>query len=235
MKVAILIPTYKRFEKLTKCLNSLSVQSYKDFEVFIYADNNDTSTRDLLRVNERDNFKIHVVVNEKQLYAPGSWNKAFKDLHNKFDAFLWLVDDAELYSNGLEEAVNSMKKNFPDNDGVVGLHQVCEGFDNYTFKYFGQVLIGNKFVERYKNVDYKVCCPYYTFLYQDEELYQFANSLNKFVECQDAILNHNHPAFTQDFDETHFLSRKNEIRSADRIMFIDRQKKGYIWGKTWFQ
>ncbi|WP_419243697.1 glycosyltransferase family 2 protein [Photobacterium leiognathi subsp. mandapamensis] len=38
MMFSIVIPTFKRNELLRKCLNSLSMQSYKDFEVVIVND-----------------------------------------------------------------------------------------------------------------------------------------------------------------------------------------------------
>jgi len=238
VKIAILIPTFQRKEKLQKCLESIQKQTYKDFDVHIYCDNNDEETAKFIA----DKFVYpvlsesiikEVVVNNKQEFAPGSWNKAFKQYHDKYDGFLWLVDDAELYPNALEEAVKCMQSNYPDLDGVVGLHQVCHGHPNYTFKYFGQVLIGSKFVERYKEVDYKVCCPAYYFLYQDEELYNHAKALDKFKECPSAILNHNHPAFTKDFDDTHYLSRNNEIRKHDLYTYNLRKEQNLIWGKSW--
>lgn len=246
MRVAIIIPTYDRIPKLERCLKSLENQSYKNFEIIVYCDNNDKKTYEHLRSrSESYGFlsgkgcvkKFHTYLNEKQEFVIGSWNKFFnmamKEFPNYFDAFLWCVDDVELYPNCLHEAVKCMESNYPDLDGVVGLKQECPGRPDYTFKYYGQCLIGKKFVERYKEVDYMVSNPSYKHFYQDEELWIYASSQGLFRECESAILKHYHPAFiSSEIDETHPLVR-GAVKRHDDYIYKIRREKDLVWGKSW--
>lgn len=229
-KIAVVIPTYKRTRKLNRCLESLEQQTYKDFNIFIYCDNNDIETYNYIRENW---FVAGCIVNDKQEFVIGSWNKFFSQFHNKYDAVLWCVDDVELHPTCLEELVKSMKSNFPDLDGVVGVKQECPGHPEYTFKWYGQCLIGKKFIERYKEVDYAVCCPDYQHFYQDEEMWMYASSLGKFVNCETAVLNHYHPAFVpEEMDETHPIVR-GKTKRIDDAVYKMRREKNLIWGLTW--
>ena len=244
-KIAIVIPTYQRIKKLERLLDSLAKQTYQNFSVYIYCDNKDKKTFDWVE-DEWINFGFtskegrlvplescvkKAVLNDKQEFVTGSWNKFFKDYHDKYDAVQWLCDDTEVFPNFLEEAVKCMETNYPDTDGVIGTHQICPNHPEYTFKYYGQPLIGKKFISRYEAVDYAVCCTSFRFLFQDEELYLHATSLGKFKECNTAILKHFHPGFIkEELDSTHSLSRTNEIRQADKLTYTLRRSKGLIWG-----
>ena len=243
MKIAVVIPTYKRIKKLERCLKSLESQTYKDFWINVYADNNDSKTFNYINDSWTNKKTLDVIPTEmaKQSFVIGCWNDFFYSSikmpgvkgFRSYDAVAWIVDDVELYPNYLEELVKAMQTNFPDLDGVVGAKQVCPDRNDYTFKYYGQVLLGKKFIERYKEVDYKVCCPAYKHFFQDEEMWIYANSLGKFVNCETAILNHYHPAFVpEELDETHNLIR-DEVKKTDQIVHEIRTKKNLIWGKTW--
>lgn len=233
MKIAIVIPTYKRIKKLERCLESLKNQTYKNFDVHIYCDNNDT-----ISYNHFSNYGYYINLSKSQKFVIGCWNDFFENMFcifidKRYDAVAWTVDDVELYPNYLEELVKSMQTNFPDLDGVIGAKQICPGRDDYKFKWFGQVLIGRKFIERYKDVNFKVCCPFYKHFFQDEEMWIYANSLGKFVNCETAVLNHYHPAFRpEEMDETHNIIR-DEIKRHDQVVHEMRKNKNLVWGQTW--
>lgn len=230
-KIAVVIPTYKRPDKLKRLLRSLDKQTYKDFDVFIYFDNCDYESS--LHIDPLNySFHIYTTVNTEQKYVIGSWNHFFST-STGYEAVQWLVDDVELTNNFLEEAYNCLIKNFPDTDGVIGTKQACPGHSNYTFKWYGQAMIGRKFIERYKDVNYQVCCPHYFHFYQDEELWMYASSLNKFIECPTALLYHYHPAFAkEEIDSTHPIVRGN-VMVEDKTIYNQRRSQGLIWGKTW--
>ncbi len=238
VKVAIVIPTYQRIKKLKKCLYSLSNQTYQNFDIHIYCDNNDKETFNYFADSPLNTWTQYgaikqITVNDKQEFVIGSWNKFFTQYHNQYDAVAWIVDDVELHPTYIEELVKSMQTNFPDLDGVVGAKQECPGRPDYTFKWYGQCLIGRKFIERYKEVDYAVCCPYYKHFYQDEEMWMFANSLGKFVNCETAILNHYHPAFVpEEMDATHPIVR-GQVKKNDDAVYRMRREKNLVWGQTW--
>jgi hypothetical protein len=94
--------------------------------------------------------------------------------------------------------------------------------------------MGRKFVERYKHVDYQICCPAYSHFFQDEEMWQYSSSLGKFHESKTAVLKHFHPSFCGNIDEAHNNIRfgENSPKQHDDKMFERRQKLGLIWGKS---
>lgn len=238
MKLLLAIATYKRPEKLLRCLNSIMHSTYKNYDVLIIADNNDFETETLIKEISDYPFggnKLSVVVQPKQSFVIGAWNKAIQEhfINGNYDAFLGLCDDVELKSNCLEQAVRNHQKWFKDGDGVIGLNQECHNHPEYTFKWFGQTLMGRKFIDRYIQAKYQICCPDYFHFMQDEEMFTFANSIGKFMCAKEAILYHDHPSFTGNTDETHHLIRngKNSPKKHDFEMQKKRQLKGYCWGK----
>lgn len=242
MKIAVVIPTYKRLKKLERCLKSLEAQTYKNFWVNVYADNNDQESFEISS-KWRNSLDIISTQMSSQSFVIGCWNDFFSSTFicpgvkgmRDFDAVAWIVDDVELYPNYLEELVKAMLYNFPDLDGVIGAKQECPGREDYTYKDFGQILIGKKFIERYKDVDYQVCCPFYSHFHQDHELWEYAKSMNKFIKCETAVLKHYHPAFLpNEVDLTHPLVR-GEVKRKDDAIFRDRQARGLIWGKSWIK
>lgn len=229
MKILVGVATYQRPKKLERLINSLYQQTYTNFDIFIVFDNNDYISAEYVHSKFP---KVNIKVLEGNNYVIGCWNLIHKI--KGYDAHLTLVDDVELYPNTIEETVKAMKTNFPDLDGVIGLSQECPGHPEYTSKVsFGQTMVGKTFLERYKEVDYKFCCTAYSHFYQDEEMYMFANSLNKFVHSKEAILKHFHPAFLpNEMDSTHLIVR-GKIIKEDTIIFNKRKQKGLIWGKSW--
>lgn len=245
MKLLIGIATYKRTEKLQRCLNSIFNSSYKDYEILIVADNNDVATKDYLAGPNM--YKLwDVIVQPSQQFVIGAWNRAnrenieikFVEDNNGtkvgFDGFIGLCDDVELTENALENAVLAHKNWFPDGDGVVGFKQDCPGYPEYTFKWYGQTLMGREFIERYKQVDYQICCPDYKHFFQDEEMFMYANSMNKFHPEESALLHHYHPSFIrEEQDQTHEIVRfgNDSPKVHDMKVLAERLKKGYLWGR----
>ena len=238
MKIAVVIPTFERAYKLNRLLDSLDKQTFKDFDVHIYHDNRDYETATMVDRAKHDSYRIIQLVNGQQEFVIGSWNKFFKSMFDEYSilnyqAVQWLVDDVALYPDFLEKAVGALYEHFPDTDGVIGTRQECPGYSNYTFKWFGQSLLGRKFIERYKDVDYQVCCPYYKHFYQDEEMWQFACSLEKFRNCPEALLKHYHPAFDKaELDSTHPLVR-GTVMGEDRAIYAERKRLNLVWGQSW--
>jgi len=235
MHVSIVIPTFQRILKLTKCLESIKQQTHKDLSVYIFADNNDMTTAETIAEEYPEHY---ITVNSTQKYVSGSWNNYFKlafktHYYSTPEIMAWIVDDVVLHKDCLANAVESMIKYYPDTDGIIGLKQECPGRPDYTFKWFGQMLIGREFIERYKEVDYQLYCPDYTHFHGTEEIFQYANSLGKFKNCPEAVLDHYHPSFNADWkDATHDIVR-SQIIQKDKATWKTRQQKELVWGKTW--
>lgn len=94
---SIVIPTFKRNELLRKCLNSLSMQSYKDFEVVIVNDD----PFEILSIDESDySFKVIVVNNEINKGPSASRNIGVKNSNGSWIVFL--DDDDEFTHDKLQ-------------------------------------------------------------------------------------------------------------------------------------
>jgi len=229
MRVLIGVATYKRPEKLTRLLKSLEAQTYQNFHTHIVFDANDKESV-IGATSYQRNYTMEI--NPEHGYVIGCWNLAHRC--PGFDAHLMLCDDVELHKTCLERALEALETRFKDTDAVIGLSQECPGYPNYTYKPFGQTLMGRKFIDRFEPVDYQVCCPFYTHFYQDAEMWQYMSELGKTYHCKEAILNHYHPSFKKDeLDETHGIVRVKSLFNGDIELFKRRQAEGKLWGKTW--
>lgn len=240
MKLLISIATYKRKEKLARLLHSLFHSSYRNFDIVVVCDGCDILTANEIEQMNAYPFrseKVKVLIQPEHRFVVGAWNRSVKEVFipGDYDAFIGLCDDIQVYSDALKNIVQVYQLAFDNRDGVMGFNQVCEDNKNYTFKQYGQMIIGRKFIERYKEVNYTYYAPMYKHFYADEELYNFAISLEKFRFCQEAILNHDHPSFTGSVDETHNIIRSgiNSPKAQDIKTFKDRQTRGLTWGKSW--
>lgn len=238
MKLLIGIATYKRIEKLKRLLASLEKQTYDNFIIHIVCDNNDIDTfKYITSLTEYKLGHIGCSINKEHKFVSGAWNYVVQNYINtyiNFDGFIGLCDDVELKPDALQNIVNTHQVCFPDTDGVCGFKQECPGHQEYTFKWFGQTLMGRKFIERYKEANYQICCPDYYHFIQDQEMYEFAKSLGSFGICSSAILNHYHPGYIkEETDETHNIIRNGNIspKKHDFEMQKKRKEKGYLWGR----
>lgn len=238
MKLLIGIATYKRIKKLERCIESIKKSTYKNIlQIEVIIDNNDYETLNFISNRYEEDFSlIDCKIQPEHKFVIGAWNRVIQEnMDKEWGGFIGLCDDVELRLNALEEIVKYHKENFPNTDGVCGFAQECYGNEKYTFKEYGQTLMGRKFIERYKEVNYQICCPFYKHFKQDREMYQFASFLNKFKFCSTAILDHDHPSFTGNIDETHNIIREgvNSPKKHDFDLYIKRNKENKIWGKTW--
>ncbi len=233
-KIAVVIPTYQRHEKLKRCIDSILASKYQNIDIYVYCDSQDMNSYNFVNSQYSDK-NVYCFVNPDRRFVIGSWNRFFKDqIDSDWQLAMWCCDDVELYPDTISKAVECFEYHYPEHtDGIIGLSQECPNNPQYTYKPFGQILIGKDFVRRYAEAEYQVCCPNYQFLYQDEELYQFATSLGKFYHCRNAVLLHYHPAFIpSEIDSTHWITRRG-IAQQDKMVFKKRQDSGLIWGKSW--
>lgn len=109
--VSVIIPTYKRSEKLTRAIKSVLNQTYSNIELFIVNDNDpdDEYTVDLKRrVLEFENDKrFHLIIQDKHINGAVARNVAIKQAKGEYIAFL---DDDDWWSNNkLERQITILK------------------------------------------------------------------------------------------------------------------------------
>lgn len=73
--ISICIPAYKRVQFLQRLLTSISVQTFKDFEVIVSDDSDDNSVKDLTE-KFTDKFLLQYHKNKPALGTPANWNFA---------------------------------------------------------------------------------------------------------------------------------------------------------------
>ena len=107
--VSIIIPYFKKRKFIKKTIDSIKLQTYKNFEVIIVYDDEDHSDLLFLKKIQRTDNRIRLVVNKKSLGAGRSRNVGISKAKSNFIAFL---DADDLWKkNKIELQLNYMIKN----------------------------------------------------------------------------------------------------------------------------
>ena len=107
--VSICIPAYKRISYLKRLLESIIIQTYKDYEVIITDDSDNDSVKDLLKEYE-NRLPIRYYKNEYALGTPANWNRAISKAKGQW---IKLMHDDDWFST--PESLAGFVK-FADND-----------------------------------------------------------------------------------------------------------------------
>ena len=218
MKFDLVIPTYKRKEKLERCLKSIN---HPNVDIYLYFDNNDVESYNYFESNYPE---VTCYIMDKQYRAFRIWNYHLKTL--KSSGMIYLCDDVELYPDALNNLFQAFETKFPDTDGVVTFNQanLPTGSDS------AMGLILRKFANRYPNN--QCFCPVYVSFYADSEIGDYAKKLGKFHYCEEAKLIHYHPAFyKEEADEAHRIVRDSN-QGIDKRVNAERKKRGLLWGES---
>ena len=108
MLISICIPTYNRPQSLLNCLNSLSLQKNKNFEVCISDNCSKQNIKNLIRPYKKK-LKIKYNRNKKNLGFASNLLKV--SLMAKGDFIWFLGDDDLLVNNAIEKLSHMIKKN----------------------------------------------------------------------------------------------------------------------------
>lgn len=224
MKFDMVIPTYKRKEKLERCLNSIIENDLKFLDIYIYFDNNNIKSEKYIK--EKFPF-VHTKVMTNQYRAFGIWNyHLFHYLKSTSSGMIYVCDDIVFLPNTLLTMKTLFEQICKDTDGVLTFNQ----YNLTSASKYAMGLIGKKFIDRFP---YSQCfCPDYVSFYADAELGVYAKSIGKFYFGSGCRIHHYHPSFyKQESDEAHKIVRdKNSI--VDRQINIARRRANLLWGKN---
>jgi glycosyltransferase involved in cell wall biosynthesis len=97
--ISICIPAYKHIDYLERLLNSISTQTFKDFEVVITDDSPDDGVEILLK-KISPNFKVYYYKNKIALGTPENWNEAIRKANGDWIKIMhnddWFATDGAL-------------------------------------------------------------------------------------------------------------------------------------------
>jgi len=227
MNVAIVFPTKDRLNLVTDLLVSIERQRLENKEhninVYIYTDTlrERKEVYDLTPANILSN--INVIALKKEYIAPDLFNDFLEDMEE--DLLIYTTDDTIFLDNCISNALKDMEN--LEYDGVVGFNVAnCPSGQGCNASHG---MISKKFSNRFPNN--KVFCPEYRVLYIDEELMNYAISVDKFKSSSEAKILHFHPAVTKEKpDSTHIHHRRN--KNSDIVTYKKRKELNLIWGES---
>jgi len=218
--INIIIPTRNRWEKLQRCLRSISFETPDiTMNLTIVCDGDrETALKLMLSNNDLITQVVYVKRHSGSVYCRNLVTQTVED------ALIYATDDMEFLEGSIDAAINSMREHFPDDDGVIGFNVVNGG----KFSPTAFALVGQKFLKRYPNR--KLFDPEYSH-FSCQEINYLGDKLGKLHLEVEAKINHYHPSkFREERDETHDVARINHVR--DREITQERRSKSLIWGDS---
>lgn len=111
--VSVIIPTYNRSDYIERAIESVLLQTYKNFELIIVDDNEKNSDARKILENKmkkyENNCKIKYIQHEKNLNGATARNTGIRNSNGKYITFL---DDDDYYlPKRLEVLVDALEKN----------------------------------------------------------------------------------------------------------------------------
>ncbi len=106
--ISICIPSYQRTHYLQRLLQSISHQTFKNFEVIVSDDSNDDSVQNVIKTTE-DKFPIRYFKNEPSLGTPANWNFAINKAKGEWIKLMH-DDDWFATSTALQTFADATKK-----------------------------------------------------------------------------------------------------------------------------
>jgi len=112
--ISICIPAYKRIDSLRRLLDSIAIQTYKQFEVVVTDDSPDNSVENLCK-KYRNIFELKYFKNDKQLGTPENWNEGVRQARGEWIKIMhdddWFLTDTAL-ANFVKAAEDQPDKHF---------------------------------------------------------------------------------------------------------------------------
>lgn len=127
--ISICIPAYKHVDYLQRLLDSISTQTYKDFEIIITDDSPDNSVEILLQ-KYNSLFFINYYKNETPLGTPENWNEAIRRAKGEWIKMMH-NDDWFATNDALQVFYNAIREN-PERDFFFSAFQNVEANSGKT-------------------------------------------------------------------------------------------------------
>ena len=216
--ITIIIATRHRAGKLRRCLASIPLEPW--IKVIVGCDG-DPGMAVALLVSKSPYRPVDLVIASREHIGSIAMRNLMAPMAG--DGLLQLCDDMDFQPGALQIALDSFNRHFPDDDGVLGIHQ--EGINSYHPT--GVFLMGQRFLQRYPGK--QLMFPGYRH-YGAQEIHRLADSLGRFAFEPEAAVYHHHPGAHKDqADQTHQESQM--CKEQDQVLSLERQREGKIWGQ----
>lgn len=203
--ISIVVPVYNNIHFLKEAMNSLKIQTYKNFEVIVVNDGSFEikKIRKIINFFKKD-FKTYLINYKNNKGVSYALNKGIKKSKGKYIS--WLSHDDYFHPNKLLKQINSIKKN-EEKIVFTSFYQVDENRNiKKTKKY-------KKFLFEYK----------YHILFRDDinlSTALFSKKIFKKVGYFDLKKKH-----TQDYDMMFKMFKKFKVEIINEPLFYSRQHK----------
>jgi len=117
--VSIVIPTYKRFEQLDRCVMSSVNQTYENLQIIITSDNDEETNKILREKYEKLDTRIKFVANTSGKKCVGNWNNGLLYATGKYIKILY--DDDWINLNCIEKCIETI-------NGHEGVFFMCANY-----------------------------------------------------------------------------------------------------------
>ena len=207
--LTVIIPTRNRWDKLQKTLNSIP----EGVSVHVICDGDEDTYE---QIKDSVSRCTYIADRRGSVYCRNYVLSLGESLR-----YICATDDVTFRPDAIQAATEAFDEAFPDGDGVVGFVQEPNGFHPT-----GVVLVDHEWLARYpKNMMYMPAYQHFS----AQEIHWLASKLDKFVQCEAAVLEHLHPAHNpKEMDVTHKEAR--QMQDYDTALRRLRQKHGLIWG-----
>ena len=102
--VSIVLPTYNGEEYISRAIQSIINQTYTNWELIIVNDCSVDSTSEIINNFSKQDSRIKIINNDKNMKLPASLNRGFKEANGEY--YTWTSDDNEYYPEAIEKMVN---------------------------------------------------------------------------------------------------------------------------------
>lgn len=223
-RVLVKIPTRSRPGKFFKCLDRyydlLSGKNQVHFLITCDLDDVTMNCKDVRRRLENyPNLKVYFGEGKSKVEA---YNRDI-DKHMDFDILVVTSDDLIPQVRGYDDIiVNSMRKFFPDTDGVLSFSDGSAGALLNTYP-----IMGKKYYQRFGYAYH----PHYKSLFCDNELTEVSKILNKLRHNSLVLFKHANPycniASGEKYECDALYQRNEALDSYDRAVFQYRRASGF--------
>jgi len=219
------IPTIGR-ETVITVIDALLTSTATNLNIFVIVQDNDQMAERLKnRYGEKKNVFIESIATRI------GWAAAQNLVAQQPGALFMLGDDSVVTCDTVRTLEIAMARIFPHGDGVVVPLETQTLWGVGPMPGFGFVgsfpFVGDNFLNRFP--ERQILCPDYFAHSSDVELLDYGLSVNRYVQCTEATLDH-FVFRPEDHDQTAMIIKSLANRAIE--IYVERNRKGYLWGQN---